>query len=86
MQFDTASLIPLAPELFVLSMACAILVLDLFLKDEQRVYSYGLAQLTLIGALILTWSLAQPVTQVVFDGTAQEVLDNEDLRHEYLAI
>ena len=24
--------------------------------------------------------------QVVFDGTAQEVLDNEDLRHEYLAI
>ncbi|WP_299372738.1 ABC transporter ATP-binding protein [uncultured Kiloniella sp.] len=24
--------------------------------------------------------------QVVFDGTAQEVLDNEELRHEYLAI
>ncbi len=24
--------------------------------------------------------------QIVFDGTAQEVLDNEDLRHEYLAI
>ena len=23
--------------------------------------------------------------QIVFDGTAQEVLDNEDLRHEYLA-
>ncbi len=24
--------------------------------------------------------------QVVYDGSAQEVLDNEDLRHEYLAI
>jgi len=24
--------------------------------------------------------------QIVFDGTAQEVLDNDDLRHEYLAI
>lgn len=24
--------------------------------------------------------------QIVYDGTAQEVLDNEDLRHEYLAI
>jgi len=24
--------------------------------------------------------------KVVFDGTAKEVLDNEDLRHEYLAI
>ena len=24
--------------------------------------------------------------QIVFDGSAQEVLDNEDLRHEYLAI
>ena len=23
---------------------------------------------------------------IVFDGTAQEVLDNEELRHEYLAI
>jgi hypothetical protein len=23
---------------------------------------------------------------VVYDGTAQEVLDNEELRHEYLAI
>ena len=24
--------------------------------------------------------------QIVFDGTAKEVLDNEELRHEYLAI
>jgi branched-chain amino acid transport system ATP-binding protein len=24
--------------------------------------------------------------KVVFDGTAKEVLDNEELRHEYLAI
>jgi len=24
--------------------------------------------------------------QVVYDGSAKEVLDNEDLRHEYLAI
>jgi branched-chain amino acid transport system ATP-binding protein len=24
--------------------------------------------------------------QIVFDGTAQDVLDNEELRHEYLAI
>ena len=24
--------------------------------------------------------------EIVFDGTAQEVLDNDDLRHEYLAI
>jgi branched-chain amino acid transport system ATP-binding protein len=24
--------------------------------------------------------------EVVFDGTAQEVLDNADLRHEYLAV
>jgi branched-chain amino acid transport system ATP-binding protein len=24
--------------------------------------------------------------KIVFDGTAQEVLENDDLRHEYLAI
>ena len=31
-------------------------------------------------------ALILDIGHIVFDGTAQEVLDNEDLRHEYLAI
>jgi NADH-quinone oxidoreductase subunit N len=42
------------PEIFVLSMACVILLVDLFLSDARRSVSYWLTQLTLIGAAALT--------------------------------
>ena len=50
MQFDPSILIPVIPEIFVASMACLILVVDLFLGDEQRIVTYGLTQVTLVGA------------------------------------
>jgi len=50
----TSDLMLALPEIFVLSMACLILVLDLFLSDRQRTVSYALAQLTLVGAALLT--------------------------------
>jgi NADH-quinone oxidoreductase subunit N len=46
--------LPALPEIFVVSMACLILVVDLFLKERQRAVSFYLAQATLIGAAILT--------------------------------
>jgi len=63
MSFVMPNFAPAAPEIFVLTMACLILVIDLFLTDENRVITYLLAQLTLLGAAILTISLhaAQPV-------------------------
>ncbi len=48
------NLMPALPEIFVFSMACAILVIDLFLSERRRVVSYALAQLTLVGAALLT--------------------------------
>ena len=48
------NLMPALPEIFVFSMACVILVLDLFLSDGRRVVSYVLAQATLVGAAALT--------------------------------
>lgn len=48
-------MLPAAPEIFVLSMACAILLLDLFLSDRLRVVSYLLTQATLVGAAVLTY-------------------------------
>ena len=50
-------------------MACLILVVDLFLKDSQRFATYLLAQLTLIGAAVLTAWVATPEPQIVFDGS-----------------
>lgn len=50
--------LPALPEIFVFSMACAILVIDLFLNERQRVLSFYLTQLTLVGAAVLTlWGL-----------------------------
>jgi NADH-quinone oxidoreductase subunit N len=50
--------LPALPEIFVFSMASAILVIDLFLHERQRVVSFYLTQLTLVGAAVLTaWGL-----------------------------
>ena len=43
-----------APELWVLVMACVILIVDLFLKEERRGIIHGLAMITLIFAAIIT--------------------------------
>ncbi|MDC7219227.1 MAG: NADH-quinone oxidoreductase subunit NuoN [Spirochaetales bacterium] len=69
MQFDTSSLIPVLPEIFILSAACLILVVDLFLKEEQRVVSYGMTLISLLLAIIVTMMTAPTETQIVFDGS-----------------
>ena len=57
------------PEIFVLSMACLILVLDLFLGDNERNISYWLTQLTLLFAAVITLSIDKGETQLLFFGT-----------------
>lgn len=55
MTFLAPDLMPAAPEIFVLAATCAILIVDLFLKDSERDLTYWLAQVTIGGALLLTW-------------------------------
>jgi NADH-quinone oxidoreductase subunit N len=54
---------PAIPELFVFTMACVILVVDLYISKEQRAISYGLTLLTLgVGAMLSLLSFsAEPV-------------------------
>jgi NADH-quinone oxidoreductase subunit N len=54
MNFVPPDFMPLLPELFVLTLACFILVVDVFLEERQRHITYGLTQLTLLGAALLT--------------------------------
>ncbi len=56
------------PEMFVLGMACFILVLDLFLPEERRGISYFLAQITVIGAFVSSLWVAPAGVQTTFDG------------------
>lgn len=53
MNFVAPDFMPVLPELFILAMACLILVIDVFLEQQRRYITYGLAQLTLIGAALL---------------------------------
>ncbi len=65
---STPDLLLVAPEFFVMIMACLVLIVDVFLKPGQRHITYGLTQLTLLGAALLTlWGYARaPV--IGFDG------------------
>ncbi|HEX7026748.1 MAG TPA: proton-conducting transporter membrane subunit, partial [Gammaproteobacteria bacterium] len=58
----------LAPELWVLTMTCVILVVDLYLSESRRVISFWLTQLTLLGALVLTINIPQTLPAFAFDG------------------
>ena len=54
MNFVAPNMLPAAPEMFVLAMACAILLIDLFVKRRDGLVSYVLAQATLLGAAAIT--------------------------------
>jgi NADH-quinone oxidoreductase subunit N len=69
MQFDTTQLIPVLPEISLLTLACVVLVVDLFIRDSQRIVSYGIAQVGLIVTAAITLAVAQPSTQIIFDGS-----------------
>lgn len=66
MNFTLTDLVPVLPEIFVLGMACVILVLDAFMRDGRQ--SYILTLLTLTGAAAITVFTALPETQYAFGG------------------
>lgn len=69
MTIELAEFQPLLPEIFVLAMACIVLVMDLFLHDRSRVVTYGLAQLSLFGALVLVIALGGGESHTTLSGT-----------------
>jgi NADH-quinone oxidoreductase subunit N len=55
--FVAPQLIFIAPEIFLLVMACVILLLDTVVKSPRRTISFALTQLTLAGCVFLTLAL-----------------------------
>lgn len=54
MSFEIPNVMPALPEIFILSMACIILVVDLFLSKTSRGATYMLTQATLVIAVLIT--------------------------------
>jgi len=69
MTTDMPNFIPAIPELFILSMACIILIADLYVSDEKRVVTYLLSLATLVVAAMLTINLHATETIYTFNGT-----------------
>ncbi len=64
---DKLNLVAVLPEMFVATMACVILVVDLFAGKERRLM-YGLSLATLAGAALLTMSDYATTRSVAFGG------------------
>ncbi len=69
MTVELSEFIPLLPEIFLLVMACIILIVDLYLSDSNRHISYLLSIASLLATGVLTYVLAPAEAQVVLAGT-----------------
>jgi NADH-quinone oxidoreductase subunit N len=69
MPVTVPALSPAAAEIFVLGVACAILLVDLFLSDARRGVTHGLALLAIAGAALLTLSQAHDTASYTFGGS-----------------
>jgi NADH-quinone oxidoreductase subunit N len=68
MTFDTANLLPILPEIAILVTASVVLILDLYLKDQDKGLNHSLTLLGLVIAIALTGLVGGGEAQVFFDG------------------
>jgi NADH-quinone oxidoreductase subunit N len=59
---------PAFPELFLLLAVCVILIADLFIRDENRIVTYGLTQAALLACVFLIWLWATREPVYTFSG------------------
>jgi NADH-quinone oxidoreductase subunit N len=63
------------PEIFVLCMACVILLVDVCLKERHRIFTYVLVQATLVGAFFLTLTQYRHYPNPIVTFSGNYVLD-----------
>ncbi len=69
MNFVTPDFMPAMPEIFLLTMVCAILIIDLFVKDESRGATYVLSLIALIATAFLSFSNYSEQSISTFNGS-----------------
>ena len=55
MQFVLPDLRLASAEIFMLAMACLVLIVDLFVRDKKRTLTFALTQVALVGAAVITF-------------------------------
>ena len=69
MPLETAEYLLALPEIWVLGMACLILVLDLFIRDDSRILTYLMVQATLVVAALITVATLPSEPTLAFGNT-----------------
>jgi NADH-quinone oxidoreductase subunit N len=64
-----ADFTPAAAEIFLLGAICVILIADLFLRDDQRIVTYLLSMIALLGAALVTARYGVDMRTLAFNGT-----------------
>jgi NADH-quinone oxidoreductase subunit N len=72
--FVTPNLWLALPEIWLLVMGCAVLVVDLFSRDRDHGPAFLLTQITLVAAILITWVTQSGVVDTTFNGSY--VVDN----------
>ncbi len=88
MNFNPADLVPAYAEIFLLTMACVVLLVDLFLDDRRRYVTYILSLVTLAGCVVITTGLI-PIpspTYVLNNMYVSDVMGNILKIFVYLAV
>ena len=67
--FVVPDLLPAAPEIFLAVMALLILMVDLVVKDSRRNVTFVLAQLSLIGCMVIQVATGTPDVAYTFSNT-----------------
>ena len=68
MTLESLNYLTALPEIFLLSMACLVLVVDAFISDDKRDFSYFLSQLTLLGTFVLVMMVQVEGREIAFNG------------------
>ena len=66
--FSLATLAPAIPEIILLALVCTVLVVDLFLQEENREVTYWLTLVSLVGCALLAAGTIGLPTRVTFQG------------------
>lgn len=69
MNFEAPYIIPALPEITLLSLACLILVVDLFVEQQNRIVTYLLSQVSLLIVFVMTLVSFTGETQLTFSDT-----------------
>lgn len=69
MEYNLTTLQPVLPEIFLLTAACVVLVVDLFLSERTRLLTYGLSLVSVFATAVITLWVGSAETQVLFHGS-----------------